>query len=358
MVASFLTPSSSRNTTSSGTPSPATPSQHHAGHGPPLLLLLIIIIVLVPLSFMGTFLLYRRYCPGHYAKTDKYCPFRATARWIANLPFVAAWRARRERNKGIRDRQREYMYRRKNTWDGNDKTTSKKSEEQTAAERDEWLRQDMIEHYRGTSRSGNIGDVPLKDIESKQVPNVPLLSPTGSAPPAYRSSVETAGPSTPLRPMHSKPSLNALEHVPAPSNSLAAGPTSPGAQQSTPGILTGGHIRGPANIPISPTNPDHTQKPTLRDMIRAQREKLLREEAAARSESSFGSYSNQNTKVSEAHIQNGSGNDNGNEVWTDVHLGDASGEAGPSRRGGGWDDGMERYAHVPPVPPKSPDRFR
>lgn len=162
------------------------PLKHEIGQHPLAVFLLpVVVVVAIPVVLLAMFFLYRRTCPNHYATTEPYCPFRYVARKAMNWPYVGPVLKTHEKNKPIRHRQREYMSRRSRnrSWRTSltDYTTTssssrtekspagKKSMEMTRVkgsrrgtltDKDEWLRQDMLQHYGGRFQDQGIPPLP------------------------------------------------------------------------------------------------------------------------------------------------------------------------------------------------------
>ena len=228
------TPTPTTTPTSTPTPTPAsvtsstsgilpTPGPTYHRSGPSLALILPLTLTLgVPLAIVAILFLYRRACPKHYAKTERYCPIRRTGHWIASLGPIAAFRAKRERNRGIRARQRDYMSRRHKVWGfgrrGSDPIVSENIEigdlsKKSAAKRDEWLRRDMINHYGKNKVSSDerypemdvtgpitIGEIPEQTSVTPQRSSlVPLVEGTSPWTNRYSPSGATLAPSSSKR---------------------------------------------------------------------------------------------------------------------------------------------------------------
>ncbi|KAK5077605.1 hypothetical protein LTR70_009832 [Exophiala xenobiotica] len=251
---------------------PASATHHPNPHDLNLSWLLPVVLILgIPLFLLAIFFLFRRTCPATYAKTDKYCPFRATGRQLAKIPPVAAYLQRRERNRGIRARQHDYMSRRAKFGLGHGHGHSRKGsaaemmtvgvgaeqqrqrQRKDEARRDEWLRSDMLAHYArekggidGTS-TAHRGGVGRGSNENEN---------------------DALWPTSPSATLVNKRSRVNMRDTPSTST-----------YRYTPGRLTGDYIHEHEH------EHEHgvtlPREMTLKQKIRAQREKILAEEAEA-----------------------------------------------------------------------------
>lgn len=317
---SSITASSSSSSTPIPTSTPVPASHEHA-HSPPLLLILCLTLLL-PFAIAGGMLLYRRTCPDHYAKTAQHCPIRRPMYWVRDSPALVAWRARRERNRGILTRQRDYMDRRRTRSSGGTvrETKAERKKRMDEEARDEALRQDMIRQY---GRGENIEMTPRNNGDS----GVPLVSGAaemdgGSSPPSYHAS----GPSSPPPEKMSSPRT----------------PKSP--YNANPGVLSSEYLqefrcKSPPRQ-AQPQSPAERATSPIAEQVRLARERLVTSSEFARSRTTLGG-------------RNGPGGAD-DDQWTDVPLNPSSESGQSSRtdvRQAPWDN------EAPPIPPRSPDRF-
>lgn len=285
------------STASSVGPELVPPLQHTVpDHNHPFLLPVLLSLG-IPLIIATMLFLYRKHFPDHYAKTERYCPIRGPIRFIKNLPSILAIRQRRERNRDITERQKRYVTRRSRSrlWTRVPSTVgpprTARSERDTEQDPDEWLRNDMLEYYGDKSVAPSSATRSLDPATVANSDNDRSSSTRRSGTESSRSTGDKQLEASPVNRQVLRHSITFSAPRTSTTGSRSSMPpmrpwsgiTSPvfshfqGAQTHKTGQLTGDGPDG------APTETEATRR--MREMVKAQREKMLRDEAV---EGTFG----------------------------------------------------------------------
>lgn len=228
------------------TPRPTPTLRMNAHHSHTAIILLpVIFILLIPFAVAVALLVWRRVWPDHYIRNEDKCPIRRTIRCIKNVSPVLAIRQRRERNRGIRERQKRYMTRRTRArpWTRIPSVSGRSNVTFSGRDQDAWLQRDMTASP-GEKSSPLRSVLSARSLRESQA-GISTGSPPQSTP---RSGTETRG-SVWWR-------------------SFAT--TESSTEKYIPGRLTGdGQADRPTSIRATKS---------LSEMVKAQREKVLKEE--------------------------------------------------------------------------------